>query len=176
MTTEIYNSVDNKFVPGPDLPLTAYAHCMTHANSTHIILAGGYYNPAGQGAYVLEKSTNTWTTLKNMTSLRRERPGCFAYQSNGELMLIVAGGINNDVTSEIYSFATDLWTPGPSLPHYFRWGASIPYKDTFIMVMGVASNSVIEYDVQNNSFSLWAMEFVIGNRYYNSALFLSSDS
>ena len=171
-STEIYNSLDDKFVPGPDLPQAIYGHCMTQANSSHMIMAGGRVMPAGQAAYLFEKSTNVWTKLKNMTSLRDQRPGCFTFERNGGLYLIVAGG-NFAPDSEIYSFATETWTEGPALPHIFRWGASTLYQDTFIMVMGALSKYVIEYDRVNNSFFVWAREFE-NDRHYMDVVFLSS--
>ena len=93
-------------------------------------------------------------------------------QSIGELKLVVAGG-SSPAGSEMYSFATDMWTTVPVLPNLFWSGASTPYKDTFIMVMGISSKPVFEYDKENNSFFVWAKKFSAVNN-YNFALQLPS--
>ena len=74
----------------------------------------------------------------------------------------MAGGLNgNELSStEMLNLdSADQWTNGPNLPIGLRWGASVPFKDTFLIVGGLDINSnqspyIYEYDVRNEA---WIM-------------------
>ena len=55
--------------------------------------------------------------------------------ADGSETLIAAGGQNSDLVFT-FDLATQIWLPGPRLPHDIDLGASVPYEDSLLIVGG----------------------------------------
>ncbi len=82
-----------------------------------------------------------------------------ATKSNGDEVIVVAGGLYEDInevvtTTHVYDINLGVWLPGPELPESRAWGRAVQYRDTLVLVGGADSLStsanfrtqIVQYD------------------------------
>ena len=87
------------------------------------------------------------------------------------------GGFNSDGSSEFYNFDTNQWTFGPSLVGELSYGASVPYKNSFLLVAGQNNgyvDSIIFYNPETQEFEELDESIDIG-RLSNPAVMIAED-
>ena len=58
---------------------------------------------------------------------------------NGDKGILVAGGYYQETSSEFLNLDTLIWEPKQSLPYDIAYGASVPFRDSFLIVGGDSS-------------------------------------
>ena len=131
--SEIYQ--DGEFVQGPDLPnedLYDYP-CAVKISDGEIFYANGR-------SYIMDTATMEFTETSNQLIFISYESNCgLATKSNGERMIVIAGGRTTGFESavQIYDIAAGTWRMSENpLPHPLMFGSTVPFGDTFLIVGG----------------------------------------
>ena len=163
-TSEIISIDQGIPILGVDLPEKMSKHCSASINTTHVFLAGNYYNT--KMAYIVDTSTSPFKFIKLPPLLgNREAAGCgVSVSETKDTQLIVAGGYDWSgamlMTSELYSIKQKQWVDGPALPRGFEHGASVSNKEHPLMLIGGQDENgnvrgdIMDYDAKTNSFQI----------------------
>ena len=84
------------------------------------------------------RNTMEWSSLPSIPTGRQDCEAGFVTYPDGSSGIMVAGGNanSNEVSVEFLNLDTLIWEPKQSLPVDIAWGASVPYKDSFLIVGG----------------------------------------
>ena len=110
--------------------------------------------------YIYDRDADSWTQMANML-IGRDDHSCGVVEMFGVKEVVVAGGDFEDAptTSEVYSVATNTWRQIEDLPHGIYYAASVPFRESFLIVGGYRSgvghlDTIYEFDVENESWIL----------------------
>lgn len=114
---------------------------LLHLGKNRVLLAGGYNR---KPALLYEPEKKAWRVLKNMSTERVEP--AMALLSGGRVW--VSGGkdgSNHNVpyTSEIWSPATQSWSPGPALPVAMSGHQAVLTPDRKFVLLAAGENSTV---------------------------------
>ena len=145
-TTEVIKSDGTTFQRYLDLPEGMFQHTMVRVNDTAVVFAGNY--PKSDRVYLFDTTTESFTSLPALT-VSRYWPQAGSVNSS---KIIVAGGssVSSSEVIDLNDIASG-WSFTGSLPQSLGYGASVPFKDSFLIVGGFTgaqrSVHVYEFDV-----------------------------
>jgi len=162
-SSEILIKPEDQFIMSQELPEDMKDQCMSKINSTHFFIGGTYYN--WRNAYVVNTADDefVFTQLPTMTQDRQYAAcGSFITDEGNDLSIIVAGGAYayGLPTSEIFSFKTNEWKNGPTLPRGFGVGGYFSDEQNPLILVGGFDDrgdpqtNVIHYVKDSNTFEL----------------------
>ena len=97
-STEIL-SLDQFPVKGPELPFSVYSHSMVQINSKTIYLIGGWQDGVTSNKTWIINPINNFDIISGPNlNEARECHSCNKMKINGKIILVVAGGWNNNTT------------------------------------------------------------------------------
>ena len=106
--TEFLTFNHSKFTPGPILPMGCIQqHCMIKLNESMIVIAGGY--SAKNKTYLVDISKDFTFIEGPLLKIGRHDLSCGTFKFNNKTIVIVSGGIDNNMQIPIDS--TELWDP-----------------------------------------------------------------
>jgi N-acetylneuraminic acid mutarotase len=116
----------------PAMTSTRQAHAMARTSDGKLYAFGGYNNSVTLASFeYTTPGTPGWNTLPAMTHGRRY----FAAAVRGDKIYAI-GGLTGDATVEVYTPATNMWSPAPSLPVGRDSHAAVTLPDGRIFVIG----------------------------------------
>jgi hypothetical protein len=138
-----------------DFPTSNYAYCFLKINQTHFFFSGGHYT---QETFLFNTVTHSWSQLENISSGRRFGTCGVITRLSGEKEVVFANGEGKggySHSTEIFSFNTMKWRPGPKMPMVSDMSFGVQYGDTFLAVGGYHDNylldSILKYDVVHDT-------------------------
>lgn len=170
-STKIFKN--GKFLPGTDLPQERTGHCLIKVNDTSYFMMGtaNYYEHEVTKLWIFDSEESKWSSLPNLDSVRREPPMCGMITHRNEEgkavheIVIVDG----KYPTEILNLNTLEWRRGPPLPVEFRFGTTLQYGDSFLILGGLVNErasfrglqkgemelkSILEYDVDTEKWNI----------------------
>ena len=139
VSTELFNSSSNSFVPFVDLPKPRLSHNIVSIEDNRAMLLGG-------------QSTYTETFIfdgfawENGPSLSRGRwrsqAGLVTF-NNGTRIIVAASGWF-EPTTEFLIVGDEEWHFGPDFPYFIWSGASVQLENTFLIVGGSKDGSYLD--------------------------------
>ena len=180
-TSEIYtNDGWQEFI---SIPGNKRGHCNLQINDTHYFLTGGEYEVS---AYIVDiNNPLDYTTLEN-TSVPRGYAGCgMVVRSDGSKEIVLAGsGLDSDnstaQSSEIFSFETMNWRPGPDLPEPLTGMRGVQLENTFLTVGGERRESnygkIMMYNQRNDSWIIFPQTLTSSSGGFDSAFLVPDEA
>ena len=120
----------------------------------------------------------TWSTLPPLPLPRADCQAGFVTYPDRSKGILVAGG-EGQTKVEFLNLDTLTWEPKQYLPVDIHKGASVPYKDSFLMVGGYSSDvgetldTIYYYDPNLDQWDLLEQKMKMRRKYF--AAFLVSD-
>ena len=90
----------------------------------------------------LNRNSQIWSPLPSMPTPRLLCQAGLVTYPNGDKGILVAGGYNQAglTTVDFLNLDTLIWEPKLSLPIDIYYGASVPFKDSFLIVGGYSQD------------------------------------
>ena len=99
---------------------------------------------------VIFRASQSWSPLPSMPIARSRCHAGFVTYPNGDKGILVAGGVEGEGTdgltsTDFLNLETLIWVPKQSLPFDIRYGASVPFQDSFLIVGGFSIGELEGY-------------------------------
>ena len=158
-TTEMYNFLEDRWIPGPVLPLTFSKHQMVSVSNTTVLLIGGIQaSKASSQVWIYDFEDDSLKETGSLNLIRVEQ-SCSQLPTSGfdedneffETRLIgCVGGYSNEMyvefgehqlrNMEIYDPTIQTWTLTkhfmPVYEEFILWGASMAMLENTVVISG----------------------------------------
>ncbi len=131
--SEIFDG--QEFIVGPELPFGADSSCAAEVEAG-VVFIGGAYSSNVREAYLIDVDSGDVTTLPEMPNDRGYHCCGTAVSPSGGIDIVVAGGIYEWLTADIFNTELGVWRPGPNLPN------PIEYVRMVLLTCGVVSTAL----------------------------------
>eukprot|EP00095_Tigriopus_kingsejongensis_P009442 maker-scaffold108_size357748-snap-gene-2.16 protein:Tk09442 transcript:maker-scaffold108_size357748-snap-gene-2.16-mRNA-1 annotation:"tyw4_yarli ame: full" len=157
---------DGEFHAGPDLPERKTGHCLIRVNETSYFMMGtaNYYEHETTKLWLYSFPEAKWEPLPSLQSVRREPPMCglISEKARDGTVINEVVIVDGEYPTEILNLNTLEWRRGPPLPVEFRYGTTIQYGNSFLILGGLVNEkasfrglqkgelelkSILEYDI-----------------------------
>ena len=128
------------FEPNLKWPEAISGHCVASLNSSHIFVSGGEAKGGNLlGAiYFLNIDISFWISLEEKMFRHRRGHVCGITKNGDKEYIVMAGGGQDNLKTELLNIVTMEFTQGPDLPFKMDWAASIQFGSLFTIVGGRA--------------------------------------
>ena len=127
--SEIFDG--QEFIVGPELPVKAYKSCAAEVEAGVVFIGGGTLSANQREAYLIDVDSGDVTTLPEMPTARGSHCCGTAGSPSGGIDIVVAGGLYEGPTADIFNTELGVWRPGPNLP------SPIEYVRMVLLTCGV---------------------------------------
>lgn len=152
-TTEIYDDVTDRFVPGPSMNTERAVHTATRLQDGRWLLVGGvdYNNDPQAACEVYDPAADVFAPVAPMATARMGHTATLLQDGR----VLVAGGLtaitnavlstiaNTTDTTEIYDPVANSWAPGPAMGTRRVGHVAIPRPDGRVLLAGGISYDLI---------------------------------
>ncbi len=120
-----------------------------------------------------------WRPLPRIPSTKKWSQAGLVTYADGTQGILAVGG-ENERTSEFLEFGALTWKPKQSLPNDIYFGASVPFRNSLLMVggesndLGKVLDTIYFYDQNNEEWQLLDQRLSVKRR--NLAAFMVPDS
>ena len=158
VTSEIY-TVDNGwqvFAPFGEPGIRSGSRCNLQLNQTHYFMTGGFAQ--GRDFLMVDISDEKLakvTRLPETPVTTDYAPCAFLYNDDGSREIIISGiGMGAGGHTLIFSFETQTWRDGPSLPTPSGYAEGMQYGETILVAGGSYSKGQVHiYDIKNSGWT-----------------------
>ena len=150
--TESYDSGSDTFLSGVDMPVERFVHTIVSYSETSAIVFGNDFET--DETFIYDSISETWTDGPALQTARDESQGGLVQFPNGTNVVVAAGGSHTS-TTEILDSETRTWSYGPELPYNIENGASVQYKDSFLIVGGSSVGTRLDTIWMFNTKGYW---------------------
>ena len=156
------------FEEGPKLPKKMRSHCAVQVNTTHIFVAGGYFNEYFNDAWLLDWTTKEWIDFGGLP-FSRFGHSCGVAPDPPRVVVTGTAGQYKDPQTEILYLDSMKWFVGPQLPGVtdIKYTQSVQHYYSFLQVGGESdgvqqTRNIFEYDYVNNDWIVRDEKLPIG--------------